>query len=69
MERANGQVSGSDTSWLPLPITATSVNRPHHTPLLLSHTHTHSDNLEEDSEEGTQPSMLNPQTYSLVHRF
>jgi len=41
VERANGQVSGSDTSWLPLPITTTSVNRPHRTPLLLTHTHTH----------------------------
>lgn len=40
VERANGQVSGLDTSWLPLPITTSSVNRPHHTPLLLSHTHT-----------------------------
>lgn len=37
VERANGQVSGSDTSWLPLPITATPVNRLHHTPLLLTH--------------------------------
>lgn len=43
VERANGQVSGSDTSWLPLPITTTSVNRLHHTPLLLTHTHTYRD--------------------------
>lgn len=64
MERANGQVSGSDTSWLLLPITSTSVNRLLHTPLLLTHKGTL--RWRQDSEEITRPSMFSPPSYAVV---
>lgn len=54
VERANGQVSGSDTSWLPQPITTTSVNRLHHTPLLLTHIQGHLDRRRVVKEEHSQ---------------
>lgn len=63
MERANGQVSGSDTSWLLLPITSRSVNRLPQSPVV--HTHKGMLRWQQDSEEITQPSMFTPPSDSL----